>query len=245
MDYPLNETYTWDQGEGIVGVLGVAPAATADFYQRLTRMVPAKKDWEHVRVLIDSNPKLPSRGRHMELGEADPSPYIRTCILALLDAGATVVAVPCNTAHILYPEYAAGMEHRVPHMVDLAVSDVASLGSVPQRLAVLGSRLTNERGLYAGRLRQLGGGVLSMAPWQGEITGIIEHVKQGGGLEAASVRLRAVISECESAGADALVVACSEISAIPKIQTQIPIVDSSESLARFCIEKATGRAVSR
>ena len=120
--YPMNATYRWDPAEGIIGVVGVAPAATADFYQRLVALTTAAKDWEHVRVLIDSNPKIPSRGRHLELGEADPSPFIRAAISALAARGATVIAVPCNTAHILYPRFADGAPGLVVHLIEVTVA---------------------------------------------------------------------------------------------------------------------------
>src|SRR4051812_28423752 len=99
---PRSENVWWPDDERVLGVLGVAPAATADFFVKLTSLTHARKDWEHVRVLIDSNPKIPSRGRHLELGETDPSPYLREGIEALLAQGAALVALPCNTAHILY-----------------------------------------------------------------------------------------------------------------------------------------------
>jgi len=48
--YPTNDVYRWEQGQGIVGVVGVAPMATLDFYWRLTVWATVKKDWEHVRI---------------------------------------------------------------------------------------------------------------------------------------------------------------------------------------------------
>jgi hypothetical protein len=44
----------------VVGVLGgMGPLATADFYTKLVRLTPARTDQDHLRVLIDSNPKVP------------------------------------------------------------------------------------------------------------------------------------------------------------------------------------------
>jgi aspartate racemase len=238
MHYPMNETYRWNPAEGIVGVLGVAPTATADFYRRLAALTPARKDWEHVRVLIDSNPKLPSRGRHLELGETDPSPFIAAGIRELLARGATVVAVPCNTAHVLYPRYAAEFpRHSVPHMIDLAVAALEGAdGAVPQRLAVLGSRHTVTHDLYGARLRPRGGGCLDMTRCQPEISALIEHVKQGRDPAEAAARLRAAMRDGERAGADAFVIACTELSALAQPGwVEARVVDSSDTLARHCL----------
>jgi aspartate racemase len=238
--YPMNDVYRWDPGEGVIGVLGVAPAATADFYRRLTALVSARKDWEHVRVLIDSNPKLPSRGRHLELGEADPTPFMRAGIAGLVSLGATVVAVPCNTAHILHDRYAAGSSVPVPNMVELATADLVARQPVPpRRVAVFGSRLTLQHDLYGQRLRPLGGDCLAMDRHQAEVSALIEQVKQGQ-LSAAAWRWRELVARC--ADADAFVIACTELSSLPAPDwAGRPVVDASESLARECMRLARER----
>ena len=53
----------WDPEEKVVGVLGLAPQATYDFYCKFVEANPAEKDWEYVRVIMDINTKIPSRGR--------------------------------------------------------------------------------------------------------------------------------------------------------------------------------------
>ena len=240
MTYPMNETYRWDPAEGIIGVLGVAPAATADFYNKLITLTPAQKDWEHVRVLIDSNPKLPSRGRHLELGETDPSPYLRMGIEELFTRGACVVAVPCNTAHILYARYATGLEASVPNMVQLAVSALVDrCERLPHKVAVLGSRKTLEHGLYQRELMVHGAGLIDMGPWQSEITALIEHVKQGGDSAAGAIRLKAAMASAVVAGADAFMIACTELSLlVDPADSELPVIDASLELARCCLSRA-------
>jgi aspartate racemase len=244
MIYPMNESYRWDPHEGIIGVVGVAPAATLDFFRRLTMLTPARKDWEHVRVLIDSNPKIPSRGRHLDLAEADPSPFIAMCIRDLCERGASVVAVPCNTAHVLYERYAidfaAGV---VPNMIDLAVAAISqATPEVPRRLAVLGSRLTVAHDLYGHRLRALGGGILEVHEWQDEVSALIELVKQGHDQGECAHRLRSVLQACQHAGADCFVIACTELSVVVRPEwVSVPVVDSSDTLARHCLQAVKPR----
>jgi aspartate racemase len=240
--YPMNDTYRWNAAEGVIGVLGVAPAATADFYRRVTALIPARKDWEHVRVLIDSNPKLPSRGRHLELGEADPTPFMRAGIAGLASLGATIVAVPCNTAHILYDLYAASAPVPVPNMVELAVERLVEISAGPlQRVAVLGSRLTVAHDLYGRALRPRGSDCLEMSPWQGEVSALIELVKQGHVPEAEN-RWRSLIARCDAA--DAFVIACTELSSLSAPEWgERPVVDASDALARHCVAVAQGALV--
>jgi aspartate racemase len=238
--YPMNDVYRWDPAEGVIGVLGVAPAATADFFRRITALIPARKDWEHVRVIIDSNPKLPSRGRHLELGETDPSPYLREGIRGLAAHGATIVAVPCNTAHILYNRYAAEAPVPVPNMVAVAVEALLA-GTVrpPRRVAILGSRQTRAHDLYGRCLRPAGGDCADLGDDRQErVSTLIELVKTGRVAEAAA-RWPGLIAACGDA--DAFIIACTELSALPEPDWGgRPWVDASEALARHCLAGVRG-----
>ncbi|MDX9821902.1 MAG: hypothetical protein RBT20_08205, partial [Syntrophales bacterium] len=48
--------------EKVIGVLGgMGPEATAAFFLRIIRATDVRRDQDHFRVLIDSNPKIPDR----------------------------------------------------------------------------------------------------------------------------------------------------------------------------------------
>ena len=48
--------------EKIVGVIGgMGPEATVDFMRRVIRSTPANDDSDHIRMIVDNNPKIPSR----------------------------------------------------------------------------------------------------------------------------------------------------------------------------------------
>ena len=64
------------EGQKIIGVVGVAPWSTLEFLEVLFKQFVVEKDWHYPRVISDINTKIPSRGRHFELGENDFSPYI-------------------------------------------------------------------------------------------------------------------------------------------------------------------------
>jgi aspartate racemase len=236
---PRSESVWWPDDERVVGVVGVAPAATADFFVKLTSLSHARKDWEHLRVLIDSNPKIPSRGRHLELGETDPSPYLREAIEALLAQGAALVAVPCNTAHILYERYAGGMGGRVPHMIESTIDALFARTTRPERVAVFSSRQVASHGLYARALERRGGTMLDTSTDQGEISALIEAVKQGQPLARCRKRMRQLVSRHPGAGA--YVLGCTELSLLlgPE-DTAVPVIDSNLALAEECFRRARG-----
>jgi aspartate racemase len=48
--------------EGIIGILGgMGPEATADLFHKIIKNTEATKDQDHLRILVDNNPKIPDR----------------------------------------------------------------------------------------------------------------------------------------------------------------------------------------
>ena len=89
---------------GVIG--GMGPLATADFFHKLIAATPAAGDEDHVPVLIHSVPQLPSRPAAILRGGASPLPQLMQARDRLLTAGATMLAMPCNTAHYWYDDLA-------------------------------------------------------------------------------------------------------------------------------------------
>ena len=54
---------------GIVG--GMGPAATVELMSRIIRKTPARDDGDHLRMLVDNNPKVPSRIKAIVEREAE------------------------------------------------------------------------------------------------------------------------------------------------------------------------------
>jgi aspartate racemase len=84
-----------------IGILGgMGPRATSFFYNCLLNLVgPKEHDREYPRVVISSNPQMPSRTRHILYGEADPTPFMLREIDGLKAQGADFFVCPCNSAH--------------------------------------------------------------------------------------------------------------------------------------------------
>ena len=241
LSIPMNDVVCWDPNEGTIGVVGLAPLATADFYMKLVKATPARKDWQHVRCIVDSNPKIPSRGRHLELGETDPSPYIRQTIVNLQNLGADVVAVPCNTAHILYDRYTEGLRHITPNMINITVEALMmSFPVPPKHVVVFSSRLTRDHGLYAEAFAIQGVEVLDVGASQDRISEIIEAVKQNKALMQCRSKMLKMLSEYPSA--DGIVLGCTELSLlINQEDCNVQLVDSNDALARYCLRIVKGR----
>ena len=58
-------------GQPVMGVIGgMGPEATVDLMRRVLAATPATDDIDHIRMIVDNNPKVPSRLRAL-LGRAE------------------------------------------------------------------------------------------------------------------------------------------------------------------------------
>ena len=132
-----------------IGILGgMGPEATILLQQKLMAALPdAKGDEDHIPLLIDMNPQVPSRIDHLINGKgADPAPVLSEMARRLEGAGAAALAMPCNTAH----HYAGAIKDAVGipflNMVDLSAAYVAGLKDAGAFVGMLASpavRLTH------------------------------------------------------------------------------------------------------
>ncbi|HEY9343798.1 MAG TPA: amino acid racemase, partial [Inquilinus sp.] len=85
----------------VIGVIGgMGPAATVEFMSRVIRRTDAEDDSDHFRMLVDNNPKVPSRiAAIIDRTGADPLPDLQLMAAGLERAGADFLVMPCNTAH--------------------------------------------------------------------------------------------------------------------------------------------------
>ena len=83
-----------------LGVLGgMGPASTAEFLRLLAYKAPAENDQQHPIVYLISDPQIPDRSSAISGNGKDPSENIKKDLFKLINIGADILTVPCNTAH--------------------------------------------------------------------------------------------------------------------------------------------------
>ncbi len=224
-----------------LGVLGgMGPAATADFLLRLARLTPADRDQDHVPTLVYSDPQTPDRSDAILDQGPSPLPAMVRGVDFLNRAGCALIAIPCNSAHYWYDELAHRSAAPILHIADAAAEQVRtrlSLGTV----GVMGTDGTIRSGIYHARLRAQGIAVLDSVAHddRGAVMHGIRALK--GGRE--DVARRCLLSAAEGLvdrGADALILACTDISAALSGVNSVggaPVVDASDCLALASIDK--------
>ena len=133
---------------------------------------------------------------------------------ALRDAGAEVIGILANTMHLVHDDVVRGSGLPVPHIVD-AVATAAVAAGV-ERLALLGTRYTMESSLYPDRLRPHG--LTSLAPSGDDAAEthrvIYDELVHGVVRDESRAALQAVVGRLVDAGAQAVVLGCTEFSMI-------------------------------
>jgi aspartate racemase len=218
----------------LVGILGgTGPAATADFYGKLIRATPAETDQEHLRVVIWADPTVPDRTAALLDGGADPTPFIQRGARALKEAGADLIAVPCNTAHAFLPGIESRLGVRIVHMIEETARYITAVSPPVERVAILATTGTVKAGLYQDWLGRAGRSVvLPNAREQAVIMRVIRDVKAGD----TGTEVRRWISEVTGAlaarGAQAVVAGCTEIPLVLQAAAvPVPVADPALILA--------------
>lgn len=225
----------------LIGVLGgMGPEATILLQQKLIAATPAEDDSDHIPLLIDMNPQVPSRIAHLieETGE-DPGPTLATMAQRLETAGAVALAMPCNTAHFYAPAIVKAVKIPLLNMVDLA-ADHALAKLAPQgAVGMLASPAVKKTHLFENALQARG----LTTCWPDDDASMltaIRAIKANGPCQIARDILSAASAELLAKGASLQFVACSEFSLIAESTApDANVVDTLDLLARAIIDVAS------
>jgi aspartate racemase len=213
----------------------MGPEATVELMRRIIAATPANDDQDHIHLIVDSNPQIPSRIAHLiERTGPDPTPELVRIARTLERAGADVLAMPCNTAHAYAPAIRSAVSIPLLDMVMLTVERAAALGA--RRIGLLASSAVHNAAIYAGPLEHRN--LAAVIPRrQDELMSLIRGVKRGETGPSARGRLAVIAAELAE-GSDVCVIACSELSlmAADANGSGVPIIDSLDVLTSAILE---------
>lgn len=238
----------------VLGVLGgMGPLATVDFLRKLLEATPARNDQEHLPVVVSAIPQVPDRTAAFFGRGESPLPALRASAQRLVDAGASGIVMPCNTAHLWFEELQAGLPLPVLHLVDAALDATAAAlldGSRPleahdaaraQPVGLLATEATVHSGLYTrrrpGEVRWVLPRPEEQAQW---ITPGIAAIKAGQH-DHGRVLLQRALQALHQRGAGVVLLGCTEIPLViaesqPADDPPGPVVvDATAALARRAV----------
>ena len=237
-----------DAALGVVGVLGgMGPLATVDFMQKLiaatTLATHATRDQDHIPVVVSSIPQIPDRTAAYRGEGASPLPAMVSSGQRLMRAGAGLIVMPCNTAHLWFAELEAAFQVPMLHLVDVALEDALPAVGTAAPLGLLCTDATLASGLYINRAAQSEAfsGLQWTLPTAAEMTSLvmpgIQAVKLGNLLEASQMLIEAAQALVQR-GARGLLLGCTEIPLVAaqiQARVNVPVIDATASLARRAV----------
>jgi len=218
---------------GIIG--GMGPEATVLLMQRIIRATPAADDADHVPMLVDNNPQVPSRmAALIEKRGEDPGPVIADMARRLEAAGAEALAMPCNTAHHFADEIRATVGIPFLDMVQLSVDRIVSGAEKGTRIGMLASPAVRFTGMFEKAFGTSGPKLIYLDDQP--LLDLIRHIKKSGGDEKARIEFGRLAEKLARQGADLLLVSCSELSLVSEtLPSSVPSVDTIDVLAEACV----------
>lgn len=198
-----------------VGILGgMGPEATILIMQKLLAAVNAQDDADHLPLIVDQYPQVPSRIRHLIEGTGeDPGPVLADMARRLVAGGAQALAMPCNTAHHYAPAIRSAVSVPLLDMVALSVAHAANLAGPGGLIGVLASPAVRKVGLFDAALAQQGLTAI-YAQDEASMLAAIREIKAKGPQPGARQTLRAASKDLAVRGASVQLVACTEFSLI-------------------------------
>jgi aspartate racemase len=198
-----------------IGILGgMGPEATILLQRKLVEAVPARDDSDHIPLLIDMNPQVPSRIAHLIDGTGDdPGPTLAAMARGLQVAGAVALAMPCNTAHHYAGAITQSVDIPLLNMVELAADHAAKTLGAGGCVGMLASPAVRHTRLFCNALDARG--LSAIWPEHDDaMLAAIRAIKVDGASPAARTTLLSASSELAAAGAALQFIACSEFSII-------------------------------
>ncbi|MEV4864333.1 aspartate/glutamate racemase family protein [Streptomyces ossamyceticus] len=219
----------------------MGPAATADFYAKLVSTTPGASDQDHLRTVIWSDPTIPDRTEALLGDGPDPTPWLLDGSRVLREAGATVIAIPCNTAHAFVPRIADHVGLPIVHMIDEVARHLGALSPRIHTAGLLATTGTVRAHLYQEWLDRVG--IRLVLPGTDsqdrEVMAGIRAVKAGDRDGPATALLARAARRLTARGAQAVIAGCTEIPlGLPADAVEVPLVDPALVLARALVRRA-------
>lgn len=221
---------------GIIG--GMGPAATADLFAKLIAATGAERDQDHLRILIDNNPRVPNRNDAIAGVGPSPGPHLAAAARGLQQAGADFLVIACNTAHAFQADIEAAITIPLLSMIDATADEAAASGA--DRVGVLAADGCRGAHLYDRAFERRGVTAIFLdETQQAEFMRLIFRVKAGDVGAEVQRRMQSLANTLYARGAEAIVAACTEVPIVLSSEAlAVPVINSTDALVSRAIAYA-------
>jgi aspartate racemase len=224
---------------GVIGGLG--PMATAHFMKLAVTMTEAQRDQDNIDMMVYNFPSIPDRTGYI-LGSnlRSPLPGLLNAGRNLHRQGASLIAVPCVTAHYFYEDLTAAIPTPIIHCIRETAAALKAQGV--ESAGIMATEGTVRPELISRELEQVGiRAVLPSASRQADVNHLIyRNIKAG--KPAEMDRFYAVSQELKDRNAQVIILGCTELSVLKeRYILGSGFLDALEVLAQRSVTLCGGR----
>jgi aspartate racemase len=221
---------------GIIG--GMGPLATVDLFGKIVKNTPAKKDQDHIRVVIDNNTDIPDRTAALLEGGADPAPQMIKSVERLVAGGADVLIMPCNTAHGFLERVREASPVPVLNMIELTCQALVERGVT--RAGLLATTGTIQTGIYHKYFKDVEL-LLPDEQEQQQVMALIYDGVKAGKADFDARPVQQIAQRLLERGAQSIILGCTELPlAMSMYALDFPATDPTLELAKGAVAFARG-----
>jgi aspartate racemase len=227
----------------LVGVIGgMGPGATIDFMSRVLSATPAELDQQHVRMLVEQNPRIPSRQLAMRGEGENPGPMIASAASRLEASGADFLVMPCNLAHAWQADIEAATSIPFVSIVTESVISAVSRSGDDSAVGLMTTPGCFTAGLYQQALVDYGRPVVAQtADELAETMIFVERIKCGDLSDEVADGLKSLGNRLVTRGAKVIIAACTEFPMVlDESMFDVAFVSSTDALAKKTVALAIG-----
>ncbi len=229
---------------GIIG--GMSAASTAIYYRRLNDAVRERLGGLHSAETLIWSVDFAEIAAMQSAGDWDAAGARLADVAKRLErAGAEVLLLATNTMHMVAPEIAAAVRIPLIHIADATAAEIKRHDLC--RPGLMATRYTMEQDFYVGPMRERHGFdvVLPDADDRAETHRIIyDELCKGVVNEASRASYEAIAARLVAAGADCLILGCTEVGMLLNAQNvAMPVFDTTLIHADAAVAFALAPAV--
>lgn len=190
-----------------VGILGgMGPLAGVELHRLIIDATPAKKDQDHLEVVLYTNPKIPDRTTSLqEDGGESFATVAQTSVRRMQSMNLDIIAMACMTAHSRIRHIQSGTDVPLLNGISL-VQQVLRTHYSGKNIALLATSGSIQSGIYTNDAAD----IQWNTNYQSTIMEAIYAIKAGR-IASGQVLLKSTMRRLQTEGSETFVLGCTEL----------------------------------
>ena len=235
----------------IAGVLGgMGPEATVDFMAKVIAKTNADikaqgkvgADQDHIRMLIDHNPRIPNRHDAIKGVGEDVGSYMADMGMRLENAGADFLVMVCNTAHAFQADIQQAIQIPFVSIIDEVMDELKNTQAQGTHVGVMAADGCLDAKLYQNALSKAG---FQLVVWSdqelAEFMDTVYQIKSGNNNDNIKQAMLKLANYLTDKGAEVILAGCTEIPLVlHQDMLSVPMLSSTDILVERVIDYSLG-----